>query len=109
MLSRFPSVPILHTLESRVFGCVAFVHVHKKYRNKLDPRAVRCTFLGYAPNKRGYKCYHPPSRKFFVSKDVTFHENVSYFTHTQSQGRVEKRGTRSKFQPVGHRATFDPR
>lgn len=86
MLSRFPSVPILHTLESRIFGCVAFVHVHKQYRNKLDPRAVRCIFLGYAPNKRGYKCYHPPSRKFFVSKDVTFHENVSYFTRSQSQG-----------------------
>ncbi|KAI5408632.1 hypothetical protein KIW84_054465 [Lathyrus oleraceus] len=86
MLSRFPSVPILHTLESRIFGCVAFVHVHKQYRNKLDPRAVRCIFLGYASNKRGYKCYHPPSRKFFVSKDVTFHENVSYFTRSQSQG-----------------------
>lgn len=86
MLSRFPSVPILHTLESRIFGCVAFVHVHKQYRNKLDPRAVRCIFLGYAPNKRGYKCYHPPSRKFFVSKDVTFHENVSYFTRSRSQG-----------------------
>ncbi|KAI5444626.1 hypothetical protein KIW84_013047 [Lathyrus oleraceus] len=72
--------------KSRIFGCVAFVHVHKQYRNKLDPRAVRCIFLGYAPNKRGYKCYHPPSQKFFVSKDVTFHENVSYFTRSQSQG-----------------------
>ncbi|KAI5446331.1 hypothetical protein KIW84_014246 [Lathyrus oleraceus] len=52
----------------------------------MNPCAVRCIFLGYASNKRGYKCYHPPSRKFFVSKDVTFHENVSYFTRSQSQG-----------------------
>ncbi|KAK2417429.1 myosin-16 [Trifolium repens] len=86
MLSHFPSTPILQNLKTRVFGCVAFVHVHKQYRNKLDPRAIRCIFLGYAPKKRGYKCYHPPSRKFFVSKDVTFHENVSYFTRPQSQG-----------------------
>ncbi|KAK2456756.1 myosin-16 [Trifolium repens] len=86
MLPHFPSAPILQNLKTRVFGCVAFVHVHKQYRNKLDPRAIRCIFLGYAPNKRGCKCYHPPSRKFFVSKDVTFHENVSYFTRPQSQG-----------------------
>ncbi|CAJ2656256.1 unnamed protein product [Trifolium pratense] len=86
MLSHFPSAPILQNLKTRVFGCVAFVHVHKQYRNKLDPRAVRCIFLGYTPNKKGYKCYHPPSRKIFVSKDVTFHENVSYFSRPQSQG-----------------------
>jgi transposase InsO family protein len=86
LISRFPSVPILQNLESRVFGCVAFVHVHQQHRTKLDSRAVRCIFVGYPPNKRGYKCYHPPSRKYFVSKDVTFHENVSYFTHPQTQG-----------------------
>ena len=50
MLSHFPSAPILQNLKTRVFGCVAFVHVHKQYRNKLDPRAIRCIFLGYAPN-----------------------------------------------------------
>jgi hypothetical protein len=69
-----------------VFGCVAFVHVHQQHRAKLDYRAVRCIFVGYPPNKRGYKCYRPHNRKYFVSKDVTFHENVSYFTHPQTQG-----------------------
>jgi transposase InsO family protein len=32
LISRFPSVPILQNLESRVFGCVAFVHVHQQHR-----------------------------------------------------------------------------
>ena len=86
MTSRFPSVPILKSLESRVFGYVAFVYIHKQHRSKLDPRVVRCIFIGYPPNKRGYKCYHPPSRKYFVSKDVTFHENLTYFTRPQLQG-----------------------
>jgi hypothetical protein len=31
LISRFPSVPILQNLESRVFGCVAFVHVHQQH------------------------------------------------------------------------------
>ena len=102
MLSHFPSAPILQNLKTRVFGCVAFVHVHKQYRNKLDPRAIRCIFLGYAPNKRGYKCYHPPSRKFFVSKDVTFHENVSYFTRPQSQGEnINDLESESEFLVLG--------
>ncbi|KAK2414409.1 myosin-16 [Trifolium repens] len=102
MLSHFPSAPILQNLKTRVFGCVAFVHVHKQYRNKLDPRAIRCIFLGYAPNKRGYKCYHPPSRKFFISRDVTFHENVSYFTRPQSQGEnINDLESESEFLVLG--------
>ncbi|KAK2397259.1 hypothetical protein QL285_058852 [Trifolium repens] len=72
MLSHFPSAPILQNLKTRVFGCVAFVHVHKQYRNKLDPRAIMCIFLGYAPNKRGYKCYHPPNRNFFCLQRCHF-------------------------------------
>jgi hypothetical protein len=34
----------------------------------------------------GYKCYHPHSLKYFVSKDITFHENVCCFTRPQPQG-----------------------
>ena len=33
-----PTVP---NLPPRVFGCVAFVHLHKHHRNKLTPRALR--------------------------------------------------------------------
>ncbi|KAK2389821.1 hypothetical protein QL285_063384 [Trifolium repens] len=102
MLSHFPSAPILHNLKTRVFGCVSFVHVYKQYRNKLDPRAIRCIFLGYAPNKRGYKFYHPPSRNFFVSKDVVFHENLSYFTRPQFwQENVNDLKSESEFLVLG--------
>lgn len=77
MISLFPSVSIIQSVESRVFRCVAFVHVHKQHRTKLDSCVVRRVFVGYPSNKRGFKCYHPPSHKYFVSRDVTFHENVS--------------------------------
>ena len=64
----------------KVFGCVCFVHT--KNAGKLEPRALKCVFIGYSPTKKGYKCYHPPSRKFFVSMDVTFRESEPYYQTT---------------------------
>jgi hypothetical protein len=32
----------------RIFGCTCFVHVQSKDRDKFDPRATRCVFLGYS-------------------------------------------------------------
>ena len=39
--------PVGPNLPPHVFGCVVFVHLHKRQRNKLTPRALRCVFLGY--------------------------------------------------------------
>ncbi|RDX90875.1 hypothetical protein CR513_27220, partial [Mucuna pruriens] len=52
MLSFFPSSPLMLSLPSRIFGCVAFVHSHNLHRGKLDPRAVKCIFIGYPSNKK---------------------------------------------------------
>jgi len=85
MTTFYPYIPIMTSLQSRVFGCPIFVHVHSPYWGKLDPRAIKCVFIGYASNKKGYKCYHPQSRKVYVSKDVTFHETKSFFPSSHLQ------------------------
>ena len=54
----------------RVFGCTYFVHIQNLHRDKLDPRAAKCVFLGYSSTHKGYKCYHPPSKKLLISRDV---------------------------------------
>ena len=56
----------------RSFGCVAYVHLHKNKRSKLDPCAVRCIFLGFNGQQKGYRCYHPPTKHTYVTMDVTF-------------------------------------
>ncbi|RDY01849.1 hypothetical protein CR513_14778, partial [Mucuna pruriens] len=59
-------------LPSRVFGCVAFVHSHNPHRGKLNPRVVKCVFIGYPSNKKGFKCYHPLNYQIFISMDLFF-------------------------------------
>src|SRR5882762_1942585 len=39
---------------TRVFGCKAFVHIPDKYRRKLDPKSLVCSFIGYGRNHRAY-------------------------------------------------------
>ena len=39
----------------RVFGCVAYVHVRREDRTKLDPKSLKCIFLGYGDSgEMGY-------------------------------------------------------
>ncbi|KAL4022748.1 hypothetical protein IC575_016493 [Cucumis melo] len=56
---------------------------------KFTPRTQACVFVGYplqCLHQRGYKCFHPPSRKYFVTIDVTFCENRPYFPISHLHG-----------------------
>ena len=57
----------------KIFGCPAYMHVNE---GKLEPRAKKCIFLGYASGVKGYRlwCSDPKSPKFVISRDVTFDE-----------------------------------
>ena len=61
----------------RVFGCPAHVLVPAETRRKIDPKSVRCLFIGYAedPGTQVYKLYHKETRKTIVSRDVVFDES----------------------------------
>ena len=73
------------SIPPKVFGCVRFVHNHGPNRDKLDPRAYKCVFLGYCRTKKGYHCYSPTLRKHFVSADVTFFEDIAYYSTVGAQ------------------------
>lgn len=76
-----------HIFPPRIFGCVRYVHDRKA--NKLNPRAVKCVFIRYSPTQKGYKCYHPPSQRTFVSMDVIFRKTELYYGTTQSPFQEE--------------------
>nr|CAN82774.1 hypothetical protein VITISV_026106 [Vitis vinifera] len=52
-LTNVVVAPTVPNIPPRVFGCVAFVHLHKHQRTKLTSRALQCVFVGYALHKKG--------------------------------------------------------
>jgi hypothetical protein len=67
------------TISLKVFGCVCFVHDYRNSVGKLDPRAIKCVFVGYSPTQKGYRCWCPSEHHFFVSMDVSFREHEPYY------------------------------
>lgn len=46
----FPNTRILSTLPMKVFRLTVFVHIHAQHQSKLDPKALKCIFVGYSSN-----------------------------------------------------------
>ena len=72
----------LFYLPPRVFGCVCFVHILTPRQDKLSAKATKCVFLGYSRLQRGYRCYFSDTNRYFISADVTFFEDSSFFSST---------------------------
>ncbi|KAG8480237.1 hypothetical protein CXB51_024800 [Gossypium anomalum] len=57
----------------KIFGCPAYAHVNN---GKLEPRSIKCVFLGYKASVKGYKLWCPENRKVVISRDVVFDETA---------------------------------
>ncbi|KAJ9556976.1 hypothetical protein OSB04_011590 [Centaurea solstitialis] len=64
----------------RVFGCACYPNSSATQPHKLHTRSVRCIFLGYPPDFRGYRCFDPTSGKITISRHVTFDEYTFPYT-----------------------------
>ena len=73
----FPNKP-LFPIEPQVFGCTCFVRDVRPHASKLDPKSLKCIFLGYPWVQKGHRSYCPSLHRYLVSADVTFLENASF-------------------------------
>ncbi|CAI7921194.1 unnamed protein product [Closterium sp. NIES-54] len=73
-IGKKPKVDML-----RVFGCMCMALVPKHLRhNKLDAKAIWAVHLGMAQNSKGWLLWDPFTKKFLVSRDCKFMENLMY-------------------------------
>ena len=57
-----------------MFGCSAYSHIPKDERQKLDNKALKCIFLGYSTNRKGYHLYDQKRQRIIHSRDVKLNE-----------------------------------
>ena len=55
-----------------IFGCKAYVFVHKEQRKKLDNKADKMMFVGYLEESRGYRFLDKTISCMRISRNVVF-------------------------------------
>ena len=65
-----PSVAHIHK-----FNCLAYRHIPKKTRRKLDHKAMKGILVGYISESGMYRVYHPQNDSIAVSRNLLIFEN----------------------------------
>eukprot|EP00794_Sanderia_malayensis_P002050 gene2050-biopygen1853 len=84
--SRKPDVSAL-----KVFGCIAYVHVPKEKRKKLDKKSTKCIFIGYPEDRKAYKFYNPATKKMSISRDALFLEKTFHEGWSEDVAKVQNK------------------
>ena len=73
----FPNNP-LFPIDPKVFGCTCFVRDVRPQVSKLNPKVLKCIFVGYSRVQKGYRCYCLTLRCYFVSTNAAFFETTPF-------------------------------
>jgi hypothetical protein len=74
----------------RVFGCPAYAYVDKSQRRKLDDRAWKGIFVGYASYSPAWLVYNPATRRVVSSRNVVFDEaDVLSMGESNAEQRID--------------------
>ena len=66
----------------KIWGCDAYVK--SGFSDKLATRSIKCTFVGYPKETKGYYFYLPSEHKVFIARYATFLERE--FISKESSG-----------------------
>jgi hypothetical protein len=75
------------------FRCACWPNLCPYNSNKLQSHSLQCVFLGYSIRHKGYKCFHIPSSRLYISRDVIFQESIFPFQIPQSSLHTQESET----------------
>ncbi|KAG8486248.1 hypothetical protein CXB51_019547 [Gossypium anomalum] len=81
----------------KIFGCPAYAHVDN---GKLEPRSIKCVFLGYKAGVKGYKLWCPKNRKVVISRDVFNETAMLPNLSLKDSSNKENQKTRREIKPL---------
>jgi hypothetical protein len=71
-IGRRPTVDNL-----RIFGSIAYAHISKQHRRKLDSKSLKTISVGYCPESKAYRLWDSKRRRIIISRDVTLPSDSS--------------------------------
>ena len=83
----------------KIFGCPTFAHVDN---GKLEPRSIKCVFLGYKSDVKGYKLQCLKTKKVIVNRDMFYETAMLHdsFSRDSYDKKQHKSNTRVEFEIV---------
>ncbi|ERN09340.1 hypothetical protein AMTR_s00162p00033520 [Amborella trichopoda] len=63
----------------KVFGSTFYVLIPKTLHNKLEKKTLRCIFVRYDTDRKGYRCCDSTTNRCYTSLDVVFYEASSWW------------------------------
>ncbi|KAG6471563.1 hypothetical protein ZIOFF_069007 [Zingiber officinale] len=104
--SNFKAKEPLELVHSDVFGPVKqssiggmryMVTFIDDFSSKFDKKVIRCIFVGYDSQRKGWKCCDPTSGRCYTSRNVVFDEASSWWT-TEKEVLPESKDLEDKVQ-----------
>lgn len=68
----------LFLVPPHIFGSTCYVRDVWPSLTKLDPKNLKCGFLGNSRRPKRYLCYFPNLNRYLVPTDVTFSETIPF-------------------------------
>ncbi|OIT03203.1 hypothetical protein A4A49_57448, partial [Nicotiana attenuata] len=62
------------TIWHQRLGEKCFPYLKGQNKDKFQPKTFPCVFIGYSLLHKGYRCYHPQSKRVLLSRHVIFDE-----------------------------------
>ena len=91
----------------RVFGCLAYVHVVKDQRGKLNPKSRPCLFLNYGEDEFNYWLWDLIDKKVIRSRDIVFMDEKKIVDwemenkpSTTNSNRVDDKPNQTPIDPI---------